>query len=204
MIARLRCIPAALLMLAVGVMPAMAADLSTEPVTVLDDGLLQAMHAGSNGQAFESRCATLQPAIQRAFNLPAVLRRVIGLRWEAMSSDQQHALLASFTRFTVATYAANFNQFGGQHFDLTGMRPSGSDQIVGTTLVDANGSKVKLDYVVEAVNGYWQIIDVLLDGSISRSAVLRSDFRSLLTNGGPEALIHHLDQKTADLAKGRS
>jgi phospholipid transport system substrate-binding protein len=43
---------------------------------------------------------------------------------------------------------------------------------------------------------------VLADGAISRVAVQRSDFRSLLMRGGAPALAASLQQKTADLGGG--
>ena len=48
----------------------------------------------------------------------------------------------------------------------------------------------------------WKAVDVLADGSISRVAVQRSDFRRLVTRGGAQALIESLNQKTADLSGG--
>jgi len=46
----------------------------------------------------------------------------------------------------------------------------------------------------------WRAVDVLLNGTISQVAVQRSDFRALLTSGGPDALIASLRQKTASLS----
>jgi len=43
---------------------------------------------------------------------------------------------------------------------------------------------------------------VLLDGSISRVAVQRSDFRSLLGSGHAGALIRSLQDKVAQLSGG--
>jgi phospholipid transport system substrate-binding protein len=48
----------------------------------------------------------------------------------------------------------------------------------------------------------WRAVDVLLDGTISRVAVQRSDFRSLLNHGGAPALAKSLQEKTADLSGG--
>jgi phospholipid transport system substrate-binding protein len=45
----------------------------------------------------------------------------------------------------------------------------------------------------------WQVVDVLTDGAISRVAVQRSDFRSLLMSGGVLALTAELSRKTANL-----
>ena len=43
---------------------------------------------------------------------------------------------------------------------------------------------------------------MLADGSISRVAVQRSDFRRLVSRGGAQALIESLNQKTNDLSGG--
>ena len=45
-------------------------------------------------------------------------------------------------------------------------------------------------------------VDVLADGSISRVAVQRSDFRRLLSSGGATALIESLNRKISDLSGG--
>jgi phospholipid transport system substrate-binding protein len=52
------------------------------------------------------------------------------------------------------------------------------------------------------VGGAWRVVDVLADGSISRVAVQRSDFRRLVERGGAKALIESLNQKTTDLSGG--
>ena len=53
------------------------------------------------------------------------------------------------------------------------------------------------------VNGMWKAVDVLLDGTISRVAVQRSDFRNLLGAGDASALIASLERKAMDFARGR-
>jgi phospholipid transport system substrate-binding protein len=50
----------------------------------------------------------------------------------------------------------------------------------------------------------WRAVDVLADGSISRVAVQRSDFRRLLAQGGAQALVASLRSKSADLSDGAS
>jgi phospholipid transport system substrate-binding protein len=60
----------------------------------------------------------------------------------------------------------------------------------------------RLDYVMREVDGGWHVVDVLLDGSISRVAVTRSDFRALLAEGGAARLIASLRAKVADLKAG--
>jgi phospholipid transport system substrate-binding protein len=45
-------------------------------------------------------------------------------------------------------------------------------------------------------------VDVLAQGSISRVATQRSDFRTLLSNGGSAALVSSLESKVASLSGG--
>jgi phospholipid transport system substrate-binding protein len=52
------------------------------------------------------------------------------------------------------------------------------------------------------MSGSWQVEDVLADGTISRVAVQRSDFRRLLSQGGSAALVVSLQSKVAQLSGG--
>jgi phospholipid transport system substrate-binding protein len=106
-----------------------------------------------------------------------------------------------FRRFTVASYVANFDSDDGQHFEVApSLRTIGTDQVVSTTMVPTKGDKVRLDYVMRQEGADWKIVDVLLDGTISRVAVQRSDFRSVLAQGGAAALMASLERKVVDLA----
>jgi phospholipid transport system substrate-binding protein len=171
------------------------------PIASLDAGLLRAMHQG-RGVPFQQRYQALAPIVTQAFDLQAVLATAVGIRWRDLQPDQQQALLTAFTRFTVSTYVANFDSFEGQRFDLTGTRALGDQRVVQTRLVPANGEATEIDYVMRQEQGGWRAVDVLLEGTISRAAVMRSDFRSLLGSGNAQALIQNLDQKSNDLANG--
>ena len=83
------------------------------------------------------------------------------------------------------------------------MRTLGNGEVVvNSRLIRADGSSVALDYVMRRGPAGWQAVDVLTDGSISRVAVQRSDFRELLSSGGAPALVEGLQHKVADLSGG--
>jgi phospholipid transport system substrate-binding protein len=173
----------------------------TRPVAQLNDALLAAMRAG-RGTPFRQRYNSLAPVIDQTFDLPAILRTSIGLRWDQLPPDQQSALLQVFQQFTVASYAANFSSYDGQRFEiLPERRTVGADQVVATRLVQKQ-DETRLDYVMHPGGGGWKAVDVLLDGSISRVAVQRSDFRSLLARGSAEPLIRSLQSKVTQLSGG--
>lgn len=173
------------------------------PIIELQDALLTIMRAG-DATPFPRRFALLLPVVDRVFDLTGILRACVGPRWSSFSPGEQAQLLELFRRFTVASYVANFHSFGGERFEiLPGERAVGDDRVVSTQIVAGTDSPVRIDYVMHPdPAGGWRIADVLLDGSISRVAVQRSDFRTLLGNGGAAGLIAGLRQKVADLSKG--
>ncbi|MGA3000911.1 MAG: ABC transporter substrate-binding protein [Acetobacteraceae bacterium] len=158
---------------------------------------------GSTGATFQQRFDRLAPVIDRVFNLDAILRTSVGLRWSSLDDASRRDLFNVFRTFTIASYTANFDSNGGERFQvLPQTRPSGDELIVESRLIPANGDPVRLDYVMHAGPTGLQIVDVLLNGSISKVAVQRSDFRALLASGSATPLIASLRQKVSDLSGG--
>ena len=169
------------------------------PIQALNDGLVAVMRAGKS-TPFGDRFHTLAPTIDRAFDLPGILRVSVGLRWGDFDASQQANLLKVFRTFTVASYVANFDSYDGQRFEIApSLRAVGTDQVVGTTIVPTSGDSDRIDYVMRQEGAAWKVVDVLLDGTVSRVAVQRSDFRAELVKGGAPALIASLQRKVADL-----
>ena len=124
-------------------------------------------------------------------------------RWAGLPPAQQSQLLDVFRRYTVATYVANFDSFGGERLDvLPESRSIGADQVVATQIVPAGGSPTRIDYVMRRGPAGWKAVDVYLNATISQVAVQRSDFRSLLGTGDAGPLIASLKRKIADLSGG--
>jgi phospholipid transport system substrate-binding protein len=168
----------------------------------LNAALLDAMKAGKQTD-FQGRYAILAPAIEQAFDLPAVLAVSVGPRWASLPADQQNRLLDAFRRYTVASYVANFDHYNGQTFSVApDTRSVAAGEVVVQTHIVGGGDQTDLGYVMRQTPAGWKVVDVLASGSISRVAVQRSDFRSVLASGGGEALVASLQRKTSDLSGG--
>ncbi len=192
---------AGLALVALPVGRARAADpQAVAPIQALNQGLIAGMKAGKQ-TPFTQRYAALAPVIERAFDLPTILQSSVGLRWSSLAPADQQRLLEAFRKFTVASYVANFDQFGGETLTISpDTRSIGQDQVVGTRLV-SGGETTPIDYVMRNGAGGWRAVDVLLNGSISQVAVNRSDWRALLATGaGP--LVDSLQRRTATLSGG--
>jgi phospholipid transport system substrate-binding protein len=185
-----------------GPAPAAVASDVTAPVERLQAGLTQVMRAG-RAASFRQRYDKLAPVIAGTFDLQAILRQVIGVRWTSLPPDQQAALEDAFQRYTIASYVAAFDDFSGQGFEmLPGISAVGNDRVVQTRITGPSGQVHTLAYVLRQTGGGWRIVDVLAEGSISRVAAQRSEVRSVLSDGGGTALLVSLRRKTAELSGG--
>jgi phospholipid transport system substrate-binding protein len=187
-------------------LPARAADDTgvIAPIQRLVDGLLQVMKAGT-GTPFSKRFDMLAPVVDQTFDLNAILQESVGAPWATLPPDQQTMLAQAFRRYTVASYVNNFDQSGGVRFEVEPTtRSVGNEQVVQTRIITKAGGNHELDYVMREGGSGWRAVDVLADGSISRVAVQRSDFRRLLNRGGAQALVESLRSKSADLSDGSS
>jgi phospholipid transport system substrate-binding protein len=170
------------------------------PVAALDAGLLAVMKAGKK-TPFPERYAMLEPILAQSFDLPRILEMSVGFGWPDLTESERQQLLAVFRQYTVASYVANFKSYDGEQFRiLPDLRTVGQQQVVATEIVPREGKPNRIDFVLRQNGANWQVVDVLLDGTISQVAVQRSDFHSLLASGGATALINALKKKVASLS----
>lgn len=188
-----------------GMGPAFAAGQPDAAIRALNAALLGVMKAGK-AVPFEQRFAMLAPVIDQAFDMDALLRGAVGTRWAEIPAAEQEALRTEFRRFSIASWVANFDSFEGQSFSVaeTPRTLGGGALAVATRLNSPGGASVDLTYVMREGTGGWRAVDVLAEGSISRVAVLRSDFRAVLASGGPAGLVARLRDKVAALGGGKA
>jgi phospholipid transport system substrate-binding protein len=179
-----------------------APDPATLPVTQFYGVLLQAMKAGKT-TPFPQRYQLLAPAVDAAFDVSGILRISVGAFWSSLPPAQQQSLFQVFRTYTIANYVANFHSYKGRVIGVQPTtRPVGAERVVTTTITKKNGDALRIDYVMRNEAAGWKVVDVLLDGTISRIAVQRSDFASLVSAGDASRLIASLKSKVSILSNG--
>ena len=169
------------------------------PLQALSAGLARAEKISD----YKARVAIVGPLIDRAFDLPAVLKASVGLRYASIPADQKQQLLTAFHDFTVARYLSNFGSGSDTALVVHEASPYAAvpgAQLVHTQITSGGGAPTDVNYVVHQGPAGWQATDVLLDGTISQVAVQRSDFTAQLNSGGAPALIAGLKKKVATLS----
>ncbi|GEN14896.1 hypothetical protein NCH01_13270 [Neoasaia chiangmaiensis] len=170
---------------------------ASAPIAALYNALqrIEAPGAGTS----QARAQIVAPAIDQAFDLPTLLKNSVGMRYAALSPDEQQKLLAAFRQFTIAQYVSNFKPGAGAKFSIQpGSRPAplGGGVIVDTKIGGASDDGTPIDYVMKPMAGGYRIVDVLLNAHISQVAAHRADFSSSLNKGGADALVGLLNRKT--------
>jgi phospholipid transport system substrate-binding protein len=177
--------------------PARAAGAS-DVVRSLHGELLDTMKSAA-ALGVEGRYKKLEPVVLRSFDVPFMTRLSIGRLWATLSPEEKQRAIAAFGRYVAVTYAVQFDGYSGEAFQVLGEQQIKHGTLVRSQLVKQDGEAVSLNYVLHDNDVAWQIRDVYLAGANSQLATRRSEFTSILRNGGIESLIALLEKKVADL-----
>ena len=176
-----------------------ALDSAKQVVEQFHTTLLSTMKDSNLG--FEGRFEWLKPAVAETFNIPFMAEITSGIYWNRSSEDERKKYIEAFTDMSTATYAARFRNYTGEAFDILGVQAEGRTSIVvRAEITDSDGGHTQLNYLLRNFNGRWQVVDIYFNGSISELAVRKSDYSSVLKNGGMSALAAALEAKVAEMA----
>jgi len=169
---------------------AQAADPSVAQVQGFYDTLTASMKAGGTAK---SRYDKLKPAVEKAFDLPAMTATAVGPTWAGLSDADKKALIDAFSRMTIANYAKSFDSYSGEKFTVEPASVArGSDHFVKSTMKSSSDT-IAFNYRTHQVGSDWKVTDVYLAGNISQMAQKRSDFAATLASGGPQALAKRIN-----------
>jgi phospholipid transport system substrate-binding protein len=192
---------ALLFLIVAGSLP-VAAQTASPPKQVIEalhEKLIDIMKQGDRLDV-AARYRELEPILENTFDFERMIAAAAGSFWAQGSEAQRKRLLEAFSRLSITTYAARFNNWTGESFETLGERQGPRDTVlVDTRLNRPKDPAVPITYVMMQSDGRWRIIDVLLERSISELAVRRSEYNQILRSGGTEKLAQVLDEKAAEL-----
>ncbi len=164
--------------------------------------LLVAMKKGPQ-IGFQGRYRVLAPAVRESHNLAYIAQITVGPYWPRLSSAQHAAFIKVFTRLTVATYAAQFKSYSGEHFKETAAHAVGrGDVLVETKLVAHGHREATLDYLLAPSGADWKIVNIVANG-VSDLALKRAQYTAIIQRKGFPALLGLLRSKVAQLSRAR-
>ncbi|WP_395020782.1 ABC transporter substrate-binding protein [Dongia sp.] len=194
-------------LLALPAVPAQAASAAQAaapvgPVQRLDNALIEVM---KNAEAlkFQGRYDKLAPVLSAVFDVPSMTKIAVGPMWNDATPEDQKAMVEVFGRYMTTMYAARFNGYGGETFEIADSKErDGGRVLVITKLIRKDKEPVELSYLMKGEGDNWHVTDVYYNGSISQLAQLRSEFAGSLRDGGVKKLKSVLEDKIKQLQGG--
>ena len=178
----------------------LAAASGPQPVVErLHTTLLEVMQ-NADELGYEGRYQQLAPVLEQSYDFPSMIRIALGPTWRELDERQRAELTGLFTDMSVANYAARFDGYGGERFEILGEQPGPREAVlVQSRIVRPNDEPIELNYLLREFEDGWRIIDVLLDARYSELARQRAEFAAVLRSGGVPDLVATLERKIAQL-----
>ena len=174
-----------------------------KPVDRLNGTLIEVMKGGQK-LGYTGRYKKLDPVVKDTFEFEAVSLIALGMHWKKLEQPQKLAFMDKLTDLSVATYAAQFKEYGGESFQFDSSQDVKNGKLLlRYNLVAPNEKPIKFEYFVGQFNGQWHIINIVVDG-ISDLALKKAQYTSVIDREGFEALLNKLTQKINDYAKNNT
>lgn len=154
--------------------------------------------------ALEQREASFRELLRQGFDLDFIGRFVVGRYAAGFTAEQSTEYQILFADYVLKTYSRRFGGYTGETLKVVGARAAGEQDTVVTTRIDRpSGPPINCDWRVRAyAGGQYRIIDVTVEG-VSMALTQRQEFASLMSNGGPEALLVALRARADHLPAAR-
>lgn len=171
-----------------------------QTVDKLNAALIDVMKNASR-LGYQGRYKKLEPVVKDVFQFEAVAQIALGSHWKKLDQTQKVAFISQLTDLSIATYAAQFNSYGGEKFQFQSVDEVKADRVaVHFVMAAPNDKPIKFEYIVNQFSGKWEIINIIVDG-ISDLALKKAQYTSVIDREGFDSLLTKLAQKTTDYAK---
>ena len=179
---------------------AWAQDGPSATVERLNTVLLDVMK-NADSLGYQGRYDRLSPELTEIFDFPGMARVTLGRHWRKTAPDKREAFVTAFTDHSIAIFASRFDGYSGERFEILGEEEAKRGAVlVRNRIVKSDGEAVAINYLALPTKNGWRLIDTLLDAKYSELATRRSEYGSIVTNQGIDALIAALKDKTAGYA----
>jgi len=125
-----------------------------------------------------------------------IAKFVVGRYWREASTEQQDQYIKFYNDFLIRSYVSKFRQYTDQKMVINKFTTEEEGKYtVETTIVDKEGKSYNVSYKAKkAEDGSFKIYDIVAEG-VSMITTQRSEFASILSREGMDALIKKLQQK---------
>lgn len=131
---------------------------------------------------------------EEVFDFTELSKRSLGQSWDKFNPDQQKEFVKLYRLLLLETYADRITSYTDEKVAYKKEISLSQKTVEVPTIVISKASEVPINYRLIEENGEWRVYDVVIEG-VSLISNYRSQFREILANKKPEALLETLRKK---------
>ncbi len=140
----------------------------------------------------------LEEKFNTAVDVNWMAKFAIAKFWKSMTDEQKKSYLEAYNHYLIKTYVPRFKEYNNQEIKILSTKDMGNDQyIVSTQIISVKGTEkntINIGYRCKKSDGVFKIRDISGE-DLSLLTTQRSEFSSVITNGGVDKLIKTLADK---------
>ncbi len=145
--------------------------------------------------AKENKQEKIRSVSEKMFDFIELSKRTLGQNWAKLSPDQQKEFVSLYQSLLEEAYTDKITSYTDEKVQFEKEVPlSGNTVEVQTTIVTKT-TRIPINYRLIEKGGDWKVYDVVIEG-VSLIGNYRTQFREILSNKPPEALLDALRKKT--------
>jgi phospholipid transport system substrate-binding protein len=149
---------------------------------------------GESGK--KTKKAKIRAIANGMFDFPELSRRTLGPEWKKLNAGQQKEFVDLYSDLLEDTYASKLLSYTNEKV-LYGKEKKLTEKTVEVeTTIVTKKADIPVNYRLIPKGSDWKIYDVVIEG-VSLINNYRSQFREILANKSPDALIEHLREKVS-------
>ena len=145
-------------------------------------------------KAEKQKKAEITAEAEKFFDFVELSKRTLGLDWNRFSLDQRKEFVNLYKSLLRDTYIERITAYTNEKVEFTSAVPLGQNTVEVRSEVISQGGRVPIYYRVMNENGQWKVYDVVIEG-VSLITNYRSQFRQILVNQSPQALLDTLKKR---------
>ena len=147
---------------------------------------------GESGK--KTKKAKIRSIANGIFDFAELSRRTLGPDWKKLSAGQQKEYVELYSDLIEETYASKILSYTNEKVLYGKEKNLTANTVEVETTIVTKKADVPVNYRLIPKGSDWKVYDVTIEG-VSLINNYRSQFREILANKSPDALIEHLRKK---------
>jgi phospholipid transport system substrate-binding protein len=134
---------------------------------------------------------------EEMFDFTELSKRSLGQNWKRLNPDQQEEFIKLFKSLLETVYADKITSYTDEKVTFKGEITLSEKAVEVPTTIVTKTSEIPINYRMIEEEGRWKVYDVVIEG-VSLVNNYRTQFREILANQTPEALLDILRKKVGE------